>query len=183
LTTYGAIVGHDNANYPGPAAGVRGNVTTIAQWLNTTGSWVNTAQLAYDVAGNLVSSEDANGHTASFWYNDNYPDGNRNTYAINTVASNALGQVYLQVQSDYSTGFPNVTADIRGAFSNNYRGTSGYALDRLVQHNSALSTAAQSSLNYNYVTTNDIQTFRDQRCHDAGLPSVCSSALKGGVMG
>jgi len=149
------VVGHDNQNFTG--GGPRGNLTTISRWLNQTNSWLNTYQ-AYDIAGNLITVTDANNHTTSFSYNDNYPQGNRNTYAQVTVVSNALGQTSFQAQYDYSTGQRSVMADLNGHYTfYSYTGL-GYGLDQLAQ----VDYPNGGHTYYTYPSPTQVVTYRDQ---------------------
>ena len=75
--------GHDYTNYSSTNT-VRGNLTKISHWLNTTGTWLDTNQ-TFDDLGNLLSTTDPLGHTTSSSYADNFTDGiNRNTFAYVT---------------------------------------------------------------------------------------------------
>ncbi|NDQ55551.1 MAG: RHS repeat protein [Acidipila sp.] len=75
---------------------VRGNLTQLSRWLNTTNTWLNTTN-TYDDLGNLLSSTDPGTHTTRFSYSDNWantacvPSG-VNTYGYRTLATNALNQ-------------------------------------------------------------------------------------------
>jgi YD repeat-containing protein len=102
---------HDNTNF-GSGNTTRGNLTSLQQCLNTSScSWLTTT-LGYDIAGNLVSAEDANSHTTSFSYTDNYLDGtNRYSYGFVTTTTNAVGQT-TRAQWDYYAGEPSSTWDL-----------------------------------------------------------------------
>ncbi|MBV9760502.1 MAG: RHS repeat protein [Acidobacteriaceae bacterium] len=113
VTSEPNIVGHDNANFSG--GGARGNVTSIARCATPGSCGRLTTASYYDVAGNTVQVTDANGHSTSYGYADNYSDGsNRNTYAELTSETNALGQTS-RWQWDYSTGKPTQITDLNGA--------------------------------------------------------------------
>ena len=63
--------------YSSSFAGVnvgRGNLTTSAAWWNTNNSYP-AHTYTYDIAGNVVTDKDANGHTTSYGYADTYSDG------------------------------------------------------------------------------------------------------------
>ncbi|HEY7304654.1 MAG TPA: hypothetical protein VH601_11090, partial [Bryobacteraceae bacterium] len=150
------VIGHDNANFAG--GGPRGNVTTIGQRLISNSTWLNTYQ-SYDIAGNLINITDANNHTTSFSYNDNYADGtNRNSYGFVTAVSNALGQLPFQSNYDYSTGQPMLTADLRGQYTSYNYGVSGFGIDRISQVN----YANGSHTYYSYPSATQAITQQDQ---------------------
>src|SRR5581483_508945 len=92
------------------------SVTSISRWLNSNQSWLATG-LAYDIAGNVVWISDPKNNFTSFSYNDNFPDGSRNTYALLTKVANPLNQLPFQAQYDYNTGKPTITADLRGQYT------------------------------------------------------------------
>ena len=156
------IIGHDNANFAG--GGTRGNVSFVSQYLNTLGSWINTATRAYDIAGSIVWEKDGNGNPTSFFYADNYTDGNdsRNTCAFLTGVQNAKLQFPYQANHDYNTGKPVLTADLTGNYSVNSYGTLGLASDRLTQVLHARGTPAQTTTNFIYNSPTDMVTKQDQ---------------------
>ena len=108
---------------------IRGNVTKMSRWLNTSSGIVNT-YMQYDVAGNVVKAIDANGNTTSFEFDDcfglpdddarqNTPPTNPNwlneqmTYAFVTKAINAVGHT-AYTQYDYFSGKPVNSEDANG---------------------------------------------------------------------
>ena len=154
ISTYSNLIGHDNANFAG--GGARGNPTSVSVWLNTapTAPWLTTYQ-AYDIAGNLISIQDANGHTTTFSYSDSYSDGvNRNSYGFVTKATNAANQA-VTTQYDYGTGHPTSLTDLNSKqtmFS--YGPTAGYAsVDKLVK--TTFPDESHSYLNYPSIQETD----------------------------
>ena len=78
LTQTTGVPQHDYVAYPYTNA-IRGNVTEVKRWLNTTGGWLTTTNYFNDV-GNLIQTTDSGGHTITFSYTDNFTDGvNRNS--------------------------------------------------------------------------------------------------------
>jgi hypothetical protein len=66
--------------------------TTSAAWWNTNNTYP-AHTYTFDIAGNVTTDKDGNGHTTSYGYSDNYSDGvNRGNYAHVTSTTNALGQ-------------------------------------------------------------------------------------------
>ena len=155
------VVGHDNANYGGN--GPRGNVTNPAQCLNAPNctQWANHIT-AYDIAGNVVASSDANGHTSNFSYADS-----RNTYAQVTSAKNALGQT-ATFGYDYGTGKLTAATDLNGVTT-----TWSYndALERLTQVRRAAGGGGQveSQSNYSYPDANTVAAAQDQNTTGDGV--------------
>jgi YD repeat-containing protein len=91
---------HDSA--AGTSSTIRGNLTETDHWLNTTGAYLATIN-TYDILGHLRSTQDPDGNTTSFSYNDSWsgatcPYAGSNTYAYLTKTTNAKGQV---AQSQY----------------------------------------------------------------------------------
>jgi len=70
LTSRTGVLNHDDTDY-GTGNNVRGNVTQIGKWLNTTGGSLTTTNY-YNTVGNLIQTLDPNGNTTSFSYADNY---------------------------------------------------------------------------------------------------------------
>ncbi len=83
ITPFSGATNHDDTNYS-PSNTLRGNVTSVSRWLNTTGQWLTTLNV-YNQVGNLVQTTDPGGHTYTLSYADNYLDGtNRNSQAFLT---------------------------------------------------------------------------------------------------
>ena len=147
--------GHDNTNYAGAAA--RGNLTSVSQYLDRTTSWLTTTN-TYDIAGNLVAITDANNHTTSLSYGDNYTDGvNRWSYALPTSATNAAGQT-ATVQYDYSTAKPTLIKDPNGVQT-----TEAYndLLDRVTNITKAAGTGVAAETGYSYVSPTNLVIGQD----------------------
>jgi YD repeat-containing protein len=80
------LTGRSNlSGFTDPGTPMRGNLTTTARWLNTDNSYIQTSA-AYDVAGNVVRTTDANGNQTQLDY-----DSNSNTYAFLSRLTDALG--------------------------------------------------------------------------------------------
>jgi RHS repeat-associated protein len=170
------IIGHDNQNYAG--GGARGNVFSISQYLNTSAAWVTTA-FTYDIAGNLITESDANGHTTTLSYNDNYADGKgRDSYGFVTGVTNALGQAPYQANHDYGTGQPELTADLTLYYATYSYGGSGYSADRLTQVAHAYPSAIQSEDMYSYTSPTSIAMGQDQ--NTAGDQALQSQTVADG---
>jgi RHS repeat-associated protein len=68
-------------------SGSRGNLTTVSQWISSTGGTLSST-MTYDDTGNLLTTTDSGGHTTSYGYNDNFSDSvNRNSLAYVTQAT------------------------------------------------------------------------------------------------
>jgi len=67
--------------------GSRGNLTSVSQWVDTTGTNLTTT-MAYEDTGNVLTSTDPGGHATQFSYVDNFTDTvNRNSHAYVTQVS------------------------------------------------------------------------------------------------
>jgi len=65
-------------------SGSRGNLTSVSQWVDTTGTNLATT-MAYEDTGNVLTSTDPGGHITQFSYVDNFTDlVNRNSHAYVT---------------------------------------------------------------------------------------------------
>ena len=129
LTDYPDIVGHDPSY--GAAQVVRGNVTTLGKYANdllTNGTEIYTL-FSYDVAGNVTSVVDQNGHRTQFSYGDDH-----SSYAHATTQINAKGQQTTAVY-DWSAGKASRTTDSNGVST-----TYAYvdALERLTEMDQAV---------------------------------------------
>jgi RHS repeat-associated protein len=160
------VIDHDSGY--GTGFNTRANVTSVWGWLNTTNGFLPRSLMTHDVAGNVVTVKDGDGNTTSFAYNDNYPDGNRNTYGHLTVVANPFGQMPFQGQYDYNSGQLAVSADIMGQFTTYNYGGSGYGTDHLIQVNYANGAHTY----YSYPSTTEVVTQQDQNSSgDAALKS------------
>jgi RHS repeat-associated protein len=103
---------------------VRGNPTTVRQWLDTNNSWVET-HAQFDQLGNVRKSFDALGRMSETSYTDAFTDSvNHNTYAFPTLSTspipdsdNVHGSNSAFVSSsvyDYSSGLVKTSTDING---------------------------------------------------------------------
>jgi RHS repeat-associated protein len=91
-------------------SGSRGNLTSVSQWVDTTGTNLTTT-MVYEDTGNVVTSTDAGGHVTQFSYVDNFTDTvNRNSHAyVTQVAlpdtnSPTLAHHIVKSQYDANTG-------------------------------------------------------------------------------
>ena len=90
--------------------GSRGNLTTVSQWIDTTGANLTTT-MAYEDTGNVLTSTDPGGHATQFSYVDNFTDTvNRNSHAYVTQVtlpdtnSPTLAHHIVKSQYDANTG-------------------------------------------------------------------------------
>jgi RHS repeat-associated protein len=88
-----ALMGYSGGvtSWTDPGTTVRGNVTTVSRWLDTTNTWLST-QAQYDQTGNVCSSWDAKGNLSQIIYADSFSDGvnTRNTYAFPSATTSAI---------------------------------------------------------------------------------------------
>jgi RHS repeat-associated protein len=81
---------HDDTKYS-TSYNIRGNLTQVSRWLNTTSTWLNTTS-SYNILGNRLSTTDPALHTMNFSYSDLWsstgcvPSGLQ-TYAFATLTS------------------------------------------------------------------------------------------------
>lgn len=113
LGDLGGAPNHDGSY--STAFNIRGNLTQVQHWLFPGNTFITTATNTYDDLGNLRQTTDANGHSTTFDYSDDFP--NWNCLIVNsapqawvTEVTNALGQ---KIQSAYygCTGLPVWTRD------------------------------------------------------------------------
>ncbi|MGZ7101226.1 MAG: RHS repeat domain-containing protein [Candidatus Angelobacter sp.] len=90
--------------------GSRGNLTSVSQWVDTTGTNLTTT-MAYEDTGNVLTSTDPGGHATQFSYADNFTDTvNRNSHAYVTQVtlpdtnSPILAHHLVKSQYDANTG-------------------------------------------------------------------------------
>jgi len=162
LTGYASMTGHDSG-YSASGVATRGNLTSVAQGLNTGGGgWLN-SYLAYDIAGNVVATEDANSNVTKYSYTDNYSSyGGTPTYGHATSATNALSQTPFSAQYDYASGQTVLSKDINKTATSYAYGTASYSMDRLIQVKQAVGTGAEAWKGYTYNSPIDIVTKQDQ---------------------
>jgi RHS repeat-associated protein len=101
LTSTSNVVQHDYTNYSASFT-LRGNLTRVSRWLNTTGTWLDTVY-TYDDLGNRKTSKDPNGHFTYYDYTDRFYGSSCNTtgqptYALRTSVTDAKGY---RVQNAY----------------------------------------------------------------------------------
>jgi RHS repeat-associated protein len=102
LLTYGTVTGWID---PGS---LRGNVTTTRQWLDTSGTYLET-HAQYDQVGNTRNAWDARGNLSQIEYNDSFSDSiNRNTYAFPTRLTSTVPDP----TNTYATNTPLITTSI-----------------------------------------------------------------------
>jgi YD repeat-containing protein len=104
-------------DYDSPDGSLRGNLTRVSRWLNTTGGWVDTSQ-TFDTLGNVASIKDANNQTTQLFYDDRFTTstqipGGLKSYAFVTTATNPLSQSS-NTQYNYYFGKPEWFQDPNG---------------------------------------------------------------------
>ena len=127
-TATSGITGHVSL----PSGTPRGNATTVAAWLNTTGGYLSSTY-AYDDTGQALSKTDPLGNITQFSYTDSYtigsPPGSTNAYLTKiTYPSTANAQHVESFSYSYPDGQLTVSTD-----ENNQSTQYAYAdsLDRL----------------------------------------------------
>jgi RHS repeat-associated protein len=89
-----SVVNHDYCNY-GSGNLLRGNLTQVSRWVNTSSTWANTNN-TYDDLGNMLSTSDPLNHTTTFDYTDNWGGTGcvtaGSTRAFPTTVTNAKSQ-------------------------------------------------------------------------------------------
>lgn len=86
-------------------SGSRGNLTSVSNWVDTTGTNLTTT-MAYEDTGNVLTSTDSGGHATQFSYVDNFTDTvNRNSHAyltqVNLPDTNSPTLAHHVVKSQY----------------------------------------------------------------------------------
>ena len=152
----GLGTGHDNTNYGGAAA--RGNVTSIARYLSPTGNIWFTSTLTYDVAGNLLSVKDANAHTTTFGYSDNFTTDKTVRATAALRLSRTRPGKRARVQYDFWNGKSTKTTD-----ANNVSTTYVYndPLDRVTNVANAAGTSVEARTGYSYTSPTSLVTGQD----------------------
>ena len=100
-TSASPAVSHDYTNFSA-ANLIRGNLTQVSRWDNSTNSWLNTTYI-YDDLGNRRSMTDPGGHTTTYDYTDQFSGASCNTtgsptYAFPTTVTDING---FQTKSSY----------------------------------------------------------------------------------
>jgi RHS repeat-associated protein len=106
-TTYS----YDQPGLGSPAGGTRGNLTTVARWLNTSVDPVNTT-FKYDDNGNVIQTTDPGGHQTSFTY------GNNNAYVTLVTMPNTGVAHTTSATYDSNTGLMTSSTDQNGKVTN-----------------------------------------------------------------
>lgn len=102
LLTYGTVTGWVD---PG---NLRGNTTTTRQWLDTSGTYLET-HAQYDQLGNVRNAWDAKGNLSQIEYTDSFSDSiNRNTFAFPTRLTSTVPDP----TNTYATNTPLITTNI-----------------------------------------------------------------------
>ena len=165
LTNDPGVVSHDGAFGTGYTA--RGNLTTKMEYVNLSNSYSVTKH-TYDIAGNITSIIDPNGHSTTFSYNDTC-----NLYARPLTVTNALGQA-TTLGYDYGTDCSNGTGNLTFAIDPNGVQTA-YAyndpLDRVTQIRRAAggNASQESQTNYLYPNPTWSVEYQDQKSTHDGL--------------
>jgi RHS repeat-associated protein len=119
LLSYSLVTGWSD-----PATSVRGLVTTMSRWLNTTNTWLST-HAQYDQCGSLRTTWDAEGNQSQTDYTDSFSaGGSRNTYAYPTSATSPIpdsseangssSALVTSSQYDFLTGLVMSSTDANG---------------------------------------------------------------------
>ncbi|HIK11545.1 MAG TPA: RHS repeat protein, partial [Oscillatoriaceae cyanobacterium M33_DOE_052] len=129
-----ATIQHDDTNY-GVGMTTRGNLTTLWQYnAQNLSQNIRLVLNTYDTNGNLLSTKDANDHTTSFDYTDNYsnkPAGVGHTYAYLTKVTDGAGK-QRQLQYNYHKARVNQMSDFASP-ANWTQFSYADTLDRLTQ--------------------------------------------------
>lgn len=172
----------------GTGFSLRGNVTAVRRWLDTTGGELVTRR-RYDVAGNVVEEKDPRSIPTTFDYEDNFgfPDGNSSnhvpppellgysTFAFASASFRPLGQV-AQTQTDYYLGRTVDEKDPNTVVTSFWFNDPLDRLTRIIQANSPGHEAARTRQGFAYdddladgdgvisvTTVSDKDTFNDQK--------------------
>jgi RHS repeat-associated protein len=165
----GSIVGWSD-----PGTSLRGNATTVSQWLNTTGAYLST-HMRYDQCGNIRRSISALGQESQIEYSDAYHYAYP-TRAISPAPDpsglNGSDAPFVTTSAyDFTTGLMTSSTDANGQ-------TTKYEyndpLNRLTRTVLAFNTAVNSQTTVNYddinhvvTTTGDLNTYNDNSLKSA----------------
>src|SRR5262249_35554501 len=132
LQSSGVTIQHDSTPFGGT---IRGNLTSISNWLNTSNTWITSHTSWYDTA-ELYQQIDPLGHTTTHTYDAAYAG----TYSTKTC--NALNQC-VSGTYDFNTGLLTSFTDQNASYqaSGNTQGdpnhTSNYSYDSMFRLTSA----------------------------------------------
>ena len=101
LASTSSAVSHDYTNFSSTNS-IRGNLTKVSRWDNSTGAWLNTTY-TYDDLGNRRSMTDPGGHTTTYDYTDQFSGASCNTTGSPTYAfpTTVTDPALFQTKSSY----------------------------------------------------------------------------------
>ena len=200
----GAIVSQTNYNYDEttPVAaptgtpqltsvtGSRGNLTSIQRCTNTascSSSYIKTATMTYDTAGQVQTIKDGNANTTSLSYADNFYDDNGSTppgshSALGYPTDAFVTSVTLPVSGNLSYGYYFYTGQLAASADRNGNITGGVASynhfqDSLWRLTSAVGPSAGSGRPWilNVYASSETQVDSYTGITDTSVSSTCSS--------